>query len=156
MHLQTAVPPLPAEKTCAPKSPQNRRFFLIVFGVALGAVLAPFWGSILDPFGHPSRPKFGPSRLLNCIFFKKSIFKKTSATLHGSTIWTPRRHPRQPKIDPRRLQDDLQEPSFFDFVFDIDFGSSWVPCWLHLVPQRAPKRRAAQDHVVSKTIRNDT
>ena len=37
------------------------------------------------------------------------MFRKTSATEGRSTILTPRWHPRRPKIDPRRLQDDLQE-----------------------------------------------
>ena len=53
------------------------------------------------------------------MFFKKSIFKKTSATDGESTILTPRRRPRRPKIDPRRLQDDLQE-----LLFSTSFLSS--------------------------------
>ena len=67
----------------------------------MGASWAPSWSSW--------EPKLAPSSLQDgswdTIFVTKSIFKKTSATLHGSTILTPRRASRRPKIDPRSPQD---------------------------------------------------
>ena len=88
----------------------------------------PFWSLL----GTQIDPRSAPSRLLRPSFLKNTIFQNIAPALGESTILTPRRHPRRPKIDPRRLQDDLQEPSFFDFVFDIDLCPSWVEIWPHL------------------------
>ena len=56
---------------------------------------------------------------------------------------TPRRHPRRPKIDPRRLQDDLQEllfsTSFLSSIL-VRLGSDFG---LILAPLEAPKWRAS-------------
>ena len=50
---------------------------------------------------------------------------------------TPRRHPRRPKIDPRRLQDNLQEYLFSTSCstsilvrLGSDLGSILAPSWL--------------------------
>ena len=56
---------------------------------------------------------------------------------------TPRRHPRRPKIDPRRLQDDLQEllfsTSFLSSIL-VPLGSDFC---LILPPLEAPKCRGS-------------
>ena len=73
----------------------------------------PSAAPILEPLGHPNRPKIAPSRLLTPYFFKNVIFHETLRfsrfpALSGSQDDPPKR----PKIAPRRLQDDLEELLF--------------------------------------------
>ena len=67
-------------------------------------------------------------------------------------------HPRRPKIDPRRLQDDLQDLLFStSFLSSIlvrlgsDFGSIWAPSWPPFGSQNLHKCRGSADPVELKT-----
>ena len=87
----------------------------------------------MEPLGHPNRPKIALSRLLTPYFSQTCRFSKTFIKPNEKHhFMTPRRSPRttqdRPKTAPRRSS----RASFFDFVFDIDFGPSWVASWPHL------------------------
>ena len=101
-------------------------------------------GSLLasqdDPLGRPKSTQDRPKSLLETSFSPKSrcSIKKTSATEGESTILTPRRHPRRPKIDPRSTQDGSKtifKSIFFRLRFCLRFwsvlgpifASSWPP-----------------------------
>jgi len=73
--------------------------------------------SLWSLLGLQIDPRSALSRLLTPSFLKNVIFQNIAPAL--GTILTPRRHPRRPKIDPRRLQDDLQE-----ILFSTSFLSS--------------------------------
>ena len=118
----------------------------------------PFW-SLLTP---PNRPKIGPSRLLKPLeasFVQKHEF---SRNIGRRSVWrasrAPRRHPRRPKIDPRRLQDDLHDLLFSTssllsilVCLGTDFGSILAPSWLPFGSQNRPKCRASAYLVELKT-----
>ena len=93
-------------------------------------------GAHFDPLGRPKSTPNRPKSPLEPSFSPKSRFSKKRAPLEREHDSDPK---TAPKIDPRRLQDDLQEHSFFDFVFDIDFAPSWVEIGPHLGPLWGPK-----------------
>ena len=119
----------------APKSMLFFDRFWCRFWCGLGSLL----GSILDRFWHPSRPKFGPSRLLKLHFLQKVDFQKNErhpAWEHDFGSKTaPKTTQDRPKTAPRRSS----RASFFDFVFIIDFDPSWSDFCLILAPLEAPK-----------------
>ena len=108
--------------------------FLVRFLVALGC----FLGAFLEPKSSQNRPKMvqvGLKTAFETVFFEKREF---SRNIGRRNVWSvsraPRRHPKRPKIAPRRLQDDLQEHLFStSFLISIlvrlgsHFGSILAP-----------------------------
>ena len=93
---------------------------------------------------------------LEALFFKNVNFHEISAGVVSGAFPGP---PRRPKIDPRRLQDDLQDllfsTSFLSSILvrlEFDFGSISAPYWPPFGSQNRPKCRASADPVELKTI----
>ena len=93
------------------RSIKNRSYFLIVFrchfGSILGSFWAPTWGHF-SPFWRPSSAKFALKCVLEAYHHQKCQFSgKSTKTNEKSIKITPRWLLKQPKIDPRWLQDGL-------------------------------------------------
>ena len=96
---------------------------------------------IWEPKRLPNRPKTDLKSSLDLFFLQKRDFSKSNPRSRESTKMTPRRSPKRPKIDPRRLQDDLQELLFstsFSTSILVRLGSDFC---LILAPPEAPKCR---------------
>ena len=81
---------------------------LLSSSVVLSSVLAV----ILEPFSHPNRPNFGPSRLWTPYFFENVNFQKNERHPSESTILEIGVAQDRPKMALRSPQDDLQEHLF--------------------------------------------
>ena len=118
-------------------------------------LLGLHFGASWPPKSTQDRLKIGPSRLSKPYFFKNVNFHETSAGVVSGAFPG---FPRRPKIDPRRLQDDLQDLLFStSFLSSIlvrlgsDFGSILAPSWPPFGSQNRPKCRASADLVELKT-----
>ena len=90
---------------------QNRSYFLIVFRCHFGSILGPFWAPTwghFSPFWRPSSAKFALKSVMEAYQHQKLQFSgKPTKTCEKTIKITPRWLLKQPKIDPRRLQDGL-------------------------------------------------
>ena len=105
---------------------KNQHLFFIVFD--------RFWDPSWSHLGGQNRPKMGQvgfKTALETIFFEKREF---SRNIGRRSVWSvsraPRRHPKRPKIVPRRPQDGLISVLFslrflhrFLVAFWCDFGA---------------------------------
>ena len=117
----------------------------------LGLHFGASWPPQIDPRSAQDRSK-SP---LEALFFKNVNFHEISA---GVVFGAFPGFPRRPKIDPRRLQDDLQDilfsTSFLSSIsvrLEFDFGSIWAPSWPPFGSQNRPKCRALAGLVEPKT-----
>ena len=92
----------------------------------------PFW-TLLPPQIGPRSAQDRTKSPLEALFFKNVKFHETSAGVVSGAFPG---HPRGPKIDPRRLQDDLQDLLFSSLFLSwilvclgSDFGSILAPLW---------------------------
>ena len=126
--------------------------------------LGSLFGSILDPFGHPSWPKFGPSRLLKLHFLQKVDFQKNERHPAWEHDFDPKTAPKttqdRPKTAPRRSSRAFFFSSFLSSIlvrlfsilayFGSHLGSILGPFWNISLPicrastvQKALKHRQA-------------
>ena len=125
-------------------------------------IFGPSAAPILEPLGPPNRSKIGPSRLLTPYFYQKLRLSRNGIKTNTKpTKMTPRRPPRRAKIDPRRLQDDLQEHLFStSFLSSIlvrlgsHFGLILAPLWA-LKPGR-PQDPAGSKMTLNQPRRSKT
>ena len=133
-----AIPPKSTFSTTSPHStsPQLHTTQLNSSQLTFG----PSAASILEPLGHPNRPKIALSRLLTPYFSRTCRFSKTFIKpCEKHHFMTPRRSPKRPKIDPRRLQDHLQEHLFSTSFLTSILVALGSHLGLILAPFWAPK-----------------
>ena len=109
----------------------NRSFSTSLFF----SLFAPFWPPLGLHFGSFWAPKSAQVRSkspLEASFFPKVDFQKNERHPAWEHDFDPKTTPKttqdRPKTAPRRSS----RASFFHFVFDIDFGPSWVRFLPHL------------------------
>ena len=116
-------------------------YFDNFFASISDSILDSIWARLellLVPFGSPNRVKLGPKCVLSDHLFENVDFSRNALSPRRNPTLRPQDDPKtapkttqdRPKTAPRRSS----RPSFFVFVFDIDFGPSWVPFWPWLGP----------------------
>ena len=129
--LVTKPPAKPPPSQDSPKPYLNSLHFSSRFLLRLGSLLGSSWlplglhlGSLLGSILAQLRPK---SPLDTLLFQKREFSRNLTFSNNKITKNDPKTAPKttqdRPKTAPRRYS----RASFFDFVFDIDFDSSWVP-----------------------------
>ena len=88
----------------------------------------PFW----SPLGHQIDPRSTSSRLLTPYVFKIVNFREMQFRLGETPFCDPQPPPKSTQDQLKTASRRSSKASCFIFVFDIDFGPSWLRCWHHL------------------------